>query len=88
MANNISANPWNLTTVGTIWPGRLYIKELLWNEPTAGSALLVTDINGNIIINTVANASDPMYSFGSLGWINGFVIVTMASGSLSVFINK
>lgn len=88
MANNVTANPWFLDTVGTIWPGKVYIKELLWGKPTAGSALLITDINGNDIINTNANASDPSQSFGTLGWVNGFVVVTLATGNLSVFINK
>lgn len=88
MANNVTANPWYLDTVGTVWAGRIYFKELVWNKPTAGTALILTDINGNTIINTVANAQDPMYSFGSLGWVNGLVIVTLASGTLSAFINK
>lgn len=88
MANNIGANPWYLDTVGTIWPGKVYIKELIWNKPTAGDALVIKDINGNTIINTVANANDPMFAFGALSWVNGFVVVTLASGTLSVFITK
>jgi hypothetical protein len=88
MANNISANPWYLDTVGVIWHGRIYIKELLWNKPTAGTALLLVDDYGNTIINTIANASDPSQSFGSLGWINGMALTTLGSGTLSVFINK
>jgi hypothetical protein len=88
MANNISANPWYLDTVGVIWHGRIYIKELLWNKPTAGTALILVDDYGNTIINTIANASDPSQSFGSLGWINGMTLTTLGSGTLSVFINK
>jgi hypothetical protein len=88
MANNRTANPWYIDTVGFAWYGRVYIKELLWNKPTAGTALIVLDGNGNTVINTIANASDPSQSFGSLGWINGLVVTTLASGSLSVFINK
>lgn len=88
MANNISANPWYLDTVGIIWHGKIYIKELIWNKPTAGGALIILDDNGNTIINTVANASDPMFAFGTLSWVNGFNIITMASGTLSVFITK
>lgn len=88
MANNISANPWYLDTVGAIWKGNVYIKELIWNKPTAGSALVILDQNGNTILNTVANANDPMFSFGTLATVNGFTIMTLASGTLSVFINK
>lgn len=90
MANNISANPWFIDTVSTalIWYGKVYIKELLWNKPTAGATLIILDQHGNTIINTVANASDPMYSFGTLAWVDGFVVITMSSGTLSVFITK
>lgn len=88
MANNESANPWYLDTVGFKWTGRVYIKELIWNKPTAGTALIILDENGNTIINTVANTNDPMFAFGTLGWVNGFNVTTLASGTLSVFINK
>lgn len=90
MANNIKVNPWFIDTPGTsiIWPGRVYIKNLIWNKPTAGTALVIKDQNGNTIIDTVANTQDPMIAFGNLGWVNGFVVTTLASGDLSVFINK
>jgi hypothetical protein len=88
MANNESANPWYIDTVGFSWTGRVYIKQLIWNKPTGGSALVILDENGNEIINTLANTADPMFSFGNLGWVNGFNVTTLASGTLSVFINK
>lgn len=88
MANNVSANPWYLDTVATIWHGRIFIKELIWNKPTAGDALVILDDNGNTIINTVANTNDPMFAFGTLGGVNGMNLTTLASGTLSVFINK
>lgn len=88
MANNISANPWYLDTVGVIWHGKVYIKELIWYKPTAGDALIILDDNGNTIVNTIANASDPMFSFGTLSWVNGFNLTMLASGTLGVFITK
>ena len=90
MANNISANPWTVDTASTalVWAGRIYIKELIWNKATAGTALVIKDQNGNVIIDTVANAADPMFAFGTLGWVNGMAVTTLASGTLSVFINK
>lgn len=90
MANNISANPWYIDTASAtaVWNGKVYIKELIWNKPTAGSALIILDQNGNTIINTVANANDPMFAFGTLSWVNGFVVTTLATGTLSVFITK
>lgn len=90
MANNFSANPWYIDTpgVGAEWHGRVYIKDLIWNKPTAGTALIILDDNGNTILNTVANTNDPMFSFGTLGWVTGIHVTTLASGTLSFFINK
>jgi hypothetical protein len=88
MANNQSANPWYVDTVGFSWTGRVYIKELVWNKPTAGTNLVIVDQNGNTILNATANAQDPQQSFGSLGWVNGLHVTTLASGVLSIFINK
>lgn len=88
MANNISANPWYIDTVGVIWHGKVYIKEFIWNKPTAGSALIILDDNGNTILNTVANANDPMFAFGTLSWVNGINVTTLGSGTLSFFITK
>ncbi len=90
MATNITANPWYIDTAGTglIWTGKIYIKDLIWNKPTPGGALIILDQNGNVIINTIANASDAMFSFGTLSWVNGMSIPTMASGTLSIFITK
>lgn len=88
MANDISGNPWKLDTVGVIWHGNVYIKDIVWNRPTAGGALKIVDDAGRTIIDTVANASDPMFEFGTLSWINGFNLVTLGSGILTVFINK
>ena len=89
MANNISANPWYLDTASTnlVWPGRIYIKEMIWNDPTAAAQLVVKDQNGNVIINKVAATTDP-FPTGTLGWVNGLVVTTMSAGTLSVFINK
>ena len=87
MPNDLTANPWFVDTPATIWPGRVYIKDLIWNKPTVGATLIVTDINGNTVLNTVAN-TDAMFYFGNMGWITGLVVVTMSSGALSIFINK
>lgn len=88
MANNISGNPWHIDTTGVIWHGNVYVKQLLWNKPTAGDALKIVDDAGRIIIDTVANTNDPMFDFSNMSWVNGFNVVTLASGTLSVFINK
>lgn len=88
MANNVSANPWYLDTVGVVWHGKVYIKELIWNKPAAGNALIILDDNGNTILNTVANAADPMFAFGTLSLVNGFNLTVLGGGTLSVFITK
>lgn len=88
MANNLTGNPWFVDTAGVIWHGNVYIKDIIWNKPTAGGALKIVDDAGRTVIDTVANASDPMFDFGTLSWISGLNVVTLASGSLSIFINK
>ena len=88
MANNITGNPWFVDTPGVIWHGNVYLKEIVWNKPTAGSALKIVDDAGRTILDTVANASDPMQDFGTMSWVSGFNVVTLATGVLTVFINK
>lgn len=88
MANDISGVTWFLDTTGTIWKQRVYIKSIIWNKPTAGATLVITDMQGRNLVNTVANASDPMFEFGTQTWQNGFVLVTMSSGTLQVITNK
>jgi hypothetical protein len=88
MPNDVSGVTWFVDTVGTVWNQRVYIKSILWNKPTAGAALVITDMQGRDLINTVANASDPMFEFSTQTWQNGFVLVTLGSGTLQVVVNK
>lgn len=88
MANDISGNPWSIDTVGIIWHGNVYIKELIWNKPAAGATLKIVDDAGRTVLDTVANANDPMFAFGTLSWVRGINVVTMSSGNLSFFITK
>jgi hypothetical protein len=88
MPNNISGVTWFIDTVGTIFTQRVYIKSILWNKPTAGAVLIITDMQGRDLINTVANAADPMFEFSTQTWQNGFVVVQMDSGTLQVVVNK
>lgn len=88
MANDVSGVTWHLDTVGTVWTQRVYIQSILWNKPTPGDALKIVDMQGRILIDTVANTNDPMFEFSKQTWQNGFVIITMASGTLDVVINK
>lgn len=88
MANNISGVTWFIDTVGTIFTQRVYIKSILWNKPAAGATLVITDMQGRNLVNTIANTNDPMFEFSSQTWQNGFVVVTMSSGTLQVVVNK
>lgn len=88
MANNITGNPWFIDTTGIIWHGNVYVKTIVWNRPTAGDALKIVDDAGRTILDTVANTNDPMFDFGTMSWVGGFNVVTLASGVLTVFINK
>lgn len=88
MPNNITGNPWFIDTVGFQYKDLVYIKNLLWNEPTAGATLVILDNQGRTIINTTANAADPAIVLGEFRWVQGFNLVTMSSGNLSVVIHK
>lgn len=88
MANDISGVTWFIDTVGTIFKQRVYIRSILWNKPAAGATLVITDMQGRNLVNTIANAQDPMFEFGTQTWQNGFVVVTMSSGTLQVVVNK
>lgn len=88
MANDVSGVTWYLDTPGTIWPYRVYIRQILWNSPAAGNALVIKDVQGRFLINTVANSADPMFEFSCQTWQNGFVLTTLAGGTLQVVVNK
>jgi hypothetical protein len=88
MANDITGNPWYIDTAAEVFKQRVYVKNIIWNKPTAGTALIILDNQGRTIINTVANANDPMFDFGYIGWIEGFNVATLASGALTVVISK
>lgn len=88
MANDVSGVTWFIDTPGTIWTQRVYIGSILWNKPTAGATLIITDMQGRDLVNTVANSADPMFEFSKQTWQNGFVVVTMSSGTLQVVVNK
>lgn len=86
MANQLSANPFKLDTVGTVFAGKIKIVAVEWNEPTdQGDALILNDIDGNNIINTLAEA-DGQSQFRRLtpAWYNGLVLATLTSGTVLV----
>lgn len=88
MANNITGNPWYIDTVGFSYKAPVFIKNMSWLSPAAGATLLIQDNQGRVIVSLVANASDPSINLGNYQWVQGFNVVTMTSGNLSVVIHK
>lgn len=88
MANDVSGTTWYVDTPGVVWTQRVYIRHILWNAPAAGNALVIKDILGRFLVNTVANTNDPMFEFKTHTWQYGFVLTTLGGGTLQVHVNK
>lgn len=90
MANDITANPWYLDTVmATPYFNGVRIGNLVWNDAvTVGDILLIKDRNGKIIVSAKCNQANYPMSFGGFGWVEGFQLITLGSGNISVVISK
>lgn len=63
-----------------------YLDELradqaLWDQTTAGTSLLLTNLVGNTVWNPHATLADQPYNYGKLLWTEGLVINTLPAGS-------
>lgn len=90
MANNITGNPWYLDTVGFTYKDLVYIRNIVWDSvPTGGTdVLLILDNQGRTILNANNTNSSPQMTFGPFQWVQGFNLVTLGGGNLSVIIHK
>jgi hypothetical protein len=57
------------------------IEQALWDQTTAETSLLITDVNGFPMWNPHCTVADQPYNYGKLYWIQGLVLVTLPSGS-------
>jgi hypothetical protein len=87
IANSISANPWRIDTLPFSYPYRVKIDTANWTDQTSlGDAIVFTDINGNTIIDSKAQAPNYQQNFNTIRWVEGLVGVTLDSGVLTVAI--
>jgi hypothetical protein len=56
-------------------------EQALWDQTTASTSLLLTNIVGNTIWNPHATLADQPYNYGKFLWTEGLVINTLPSGS-------
>jgi hypothetical protein len=87
MANDISGNPWRITTAGTTLKSKVRIKNVLWTGGAAGNVLIIQDNIGRDIIRDVwATGQD--HNYGELSWVAGFNVVQIDGGEVLVSIQK
>lgn len=87
MANNITGNPWTITTAGTMLGSKVRVKNIIWAGAAAGNILIIQDKFGRDIIRDVWLASQD-HNYGEFSWVSGFVVVQIDGGELLVAIQK
>lgn len=102
MANDFTKNPWTIdtpySTPATAAPGALnnhitnsyvFIKSITWSDQVAaGDQLIITDRNGKLIQDIKAQGANVALIINNPEWVNGFLVPTLASGKLSVVVQK
>lgn len=92
MANDLTKNPLEIDGAATITvggSGNLYIRELVWIGATNAHALVLT-INGKDVTFTTTVAIDGVEKYllqQPLGWVKSFVVKTIPSGKLYIFLD-
>jgi hypothetical protein len=92
MANDLTKNPMEIDGVGTITQGgsgTLNIRELVWIGGANTNALVLT-INGKDVTFTSTVAVDGVEKYllqQPLGWVQSFVVKTIPSGKLYIFLD-
>lgn len=90
MANNLGTNPMYIDTVmATPYTANLRISNIIWSDQAnAGDALTIVDRNGNLLLNTKAQAANYQQALGGLGWVQGFKVSVLASGNITIVVSK
>jgi hypothetical protein len=57
------------------------ITNLNITDATASDNIVISEVNGNPIVNFTANASELDYRIGNIGWVRGVVIATGGLGT-------
>lgn len=90
MANDLSARQWHLDTAGAgvvLWTGNVKIKSMVFSKYAAGNECIVKDKNGKVIWDVVGPADLEPVIINNVGWINGFILDTLAGGLLTVYLD-
>jgi hypothetical protein len=85
MANDITANPWNLNATGVVSNSYIYVKNILWLN--GSGSLVIVDNNGKDIIRDVWSA-ETEHNYGQMQWVNGMNVTTIGGGEVLVVIHK
>jgi len=56
-------------------------EQILWDQTSAGTSLLLTDVNGFTIWNPHTTVADAPYTYGKVFFVRGLVINTLPAGS-------
>ena len=87
MANNISGNPWTVTTAGVLLKSKVKIKNLNWTNGTNGNILIIQDNLGRDIVRDVWS-STRSFNYGEFSWVAGVNVVQIDGGELSISVGK
>ena len=90
MANQLGTNPMTFTsTMATAYTANCRISNAVWSsQVTAGDELKIVDRNGNIIVDTKAQSANYQQALGGFGWVQGFQITVLGSGTVSLVVSK
>lgn len=88
MANDLSARQWRLDTplafgnaAAVLWRANIYVKQIEFSNYAApGNQAILKDQNGKIIWSATGAADLSPIRVGDIGWVNGLVLDTLASG--------
>jgi hypothetical protein len=56
-------------------------EQMLWDQTSAGTSLLVTNLVGNTVWNPHATLADQPFTYGKTYWFEGLVLNTLPAGS-------
>lgn len=95
MANDFSANPWNIDTAfatpvakNHITNNQIFVKSITWSDMAAGAQVIVQDRNGKVIQDSISVTANTTIIMNNPGWVLGMQVPTLTSGKLSVVVSK
>jgi hypothetical protein len=86
VANQLSAIPWEVDTVGVLIASGIKVKAFTWTAPTSlGDELILHDSQGNVVLHAIAeaDAQSQVYYKGGV-WYDGLTLDTLDSGVLYI----